>query len=152
MPVCPICDRALDIQRQREGLFYSCAKCGGRALTIPQIRRVVGDKMGSGLLRALGIARLRNEHACPFCRAKMVRVTVANPSLEVDGCRPCNAIWFDAPTYETLPEGIGESTNALSLLATEIHAENKLKELTEREAREAAERKKKRKKRGFRDL
>lgn len=145
MPLCPICNHALDIERQREGVFYSCAKCGGRALTIPQVRRVAGDKMGTRLLRALGLARLRGEHACPFCRAKMVRVSLANPSLEVDGCRPCNAVWFDAPSYELLPEGTAETTNALPLLATEVFGENKLKELKEREAREEAERKKKRK-------
>jgi Zn-finger nucleic acid-binding protein len=144
MPVCPICNQALDLQRQREGLFYSCSKCGGRALTIPQVRRVAGDKMGARLLRALGNARLRTEHACPHCRTMMVRVSLANPSLEVDGCRPCTAIWFDAPTYELLPEGTAETTNALPLLSTEIFAERKLKEQKEREAREEAERKKKR--------
>ena len=146
MPTCPICEQPLEIQRQREGVFYSCAKCGGRALTIPQIRRVAGDKMGTRLLRALGLARLRSEHACPFCRAKMVRVSLTNPSLEVDGCRPCNAVWFDAPSYELLPEGTAETTNALPLLATEVFGENKLKELKEQEAREEAERKKKRRK------
>lgn len=151
MPVCPICDRALDIQRQREGLFYLCAKCGGRALTIPQIRRVAGDRLGAKLVRLLSLNRLQSKHPCPFCRERMVNISLTDPPLEVEGCRPCNTVWFDAPTYETLPEGIGESTNSLSLLATEIFAENKLKELNEREAREEAERKKKRKKRGIRD-
>lgn len=148
MPVCPICDRALDIQRQREGLFYSCAKCGGRALTIPQIRRVAGDRLGAKLVRLLSLSRLQSKHTCPFCGKRMVCVSLTEPPLAVEGCRPCNAIWFDAPTYETLPEGVGESTNALSLLATEIFAENKLKELKEREAREEAERKKRGKRKG----
>jgi Zn-finger nucleic acid-binding protein len=103
--------------------------------------------MGARLLRALGNARLRSEHACPFCGAKMVRVNLTSPALEVDGCRPCNAIWFDAPTYELLPEGTAETTNALPLLATEIFGELKLKEQKEREEREEAERKKKRKRR-----
>lgn len=148
MPVCPICDRALDIQRQREGLFYSCAKCGGRALTIPQIRRVAGDRLGAKLVRLLSLSQLQSEHTCPFCGERMISVSLTEPPLAVEGCRPCNAIWFDAPTYETLPEGVGESTNALSLLATEIFAENKLKELKEREARKEAERKKRGKRKG----
>lgn len=147
MPACPICNQSLDIQRQREGLFYSCAKCRGRALTIPQIRRVAGDRLGAKLVRLLGLSRLQSKHACPFCGERMVGVSLAEPPLAVEGCRPCNAVWFDAPTYDTLPEGVGESTNALSLLATEIFAENKLKELKEREARDEAERKKKRKRR-----
>jgi Zn-finger nucleic acid-binding protein len=152
MPLCPICNQPLDIQRQREGSFYSCAKCGGRALTIPQIRRVAGDRLGAKLVRLLSLSPRQCDHPCPFCRERMVSVSLAEPPLAVEGCRPCNAVWFDAPTYETLPEGIGESTNALSLLATEIFAENKLKELKERESREEAERKKKRKKRGISDL
>lgn len=152
MPACPICNQTLDIQRQREGLFYSCAKCGGRALTIPQIRRVAGDRLGAKLVRLLSLSRLQSQHACPFCRERMVGVSLAEPPLTVEGCRPCNAIWFDAPTYETLPEGVGESTNAMTLLATEVFAENKLKELKEREAREEAERKKRRKRKGVREL
>jgi hypothetical protein len=46
----------------------------------------------------------------------------------------------------------GLGSNALSLLATETLAENKLKEIKEREEQEEAERKKKRKRKGLRDL
>lgn len=152
MPVCPICAVALDTVRQREGLYYFCANCSGRALTIPQIRRVSGDRMATRLLRLLKLDRLKSRHACPFCREPMVIAKLSDPLLEVEGCRPCNTVWLDAPTYNLLPEGIAESTNAMSLLATEIIAERRLQEQKEREAREEAERKRKRKRRGVHEL
>jgi Zn-finger nucleic acid-binding protein len=150
MPVCPICDKVLDMHRQREGLYYSCATCGGRALTIPQLRRVAGDRMGAKFVRLLELNRAKNARRCPFCRHAMSNVALADPALTAEGCRPCSAVWFDAPSYELLPQGVGESTNAMALLSTEIFAELKLKELKDREERVAAERKKRGKR--IRDL
>jgi Zn-finger nucleic acid-binding protein len=150
MPVCPICDKVLEMHRQREGLFYSCVTCGGRALTIPQLRRVAGDRMGAKFVRLLELNRAKNSRLCPFCRQPMSSVTLAEPALTAEGCRPCSVLWFDAPSYELLPHGVGESTNAMALLSAEIFAELKLKEQKEREAKEEEARKKKRK--GIRDL
>jgi hypothetical protein len=81
----------------------------------------------------------------------MLTVNLSDPPLEVEGCESCNVAWLDAPTYETLPEGLPESANAMSLLATEIFAERRLKEQKEREEREEAERKKSRKQKKIRD-
>ena len=82
----------------------------------------------------------------------MVVCNVAEPLMEIDGCLPCNAVWFDALTYESMPEGSAETVSSLPSLATEIFAEMRLKEMKDREAREEAERKKARKKKGIRDL
>jgi Zn-finger nucleic acid-binding protein len=151
MPACPVCAGALDTVRQREGLYYLCAHCGGRALTIPQVRRVTGDRFAARLLRLIQLSRLESKHACPFCQKPMSIVNLPDPPIEVEGCGSCNAVWVDAPSYETLPEGLPESANAMSLLATEIFAERRLKEQKEREEREEAERKKSRKQRKTRD-
>ena len=75
--------------------------------------------------------------------------TVAEPPLEFDGCLSCHAVWLDEPTYEAIPEGAAVTTSSLPLLATEIFAEMRLKEMKEREE---AEQKKKRKKKSIRDL
>ena len=133
------------MHRQREGLYYSCPTCHGRALTIPQIRRVAPDRIAVRLVRLLQLSQSKGTHPCPFCRQPMVGIALADPALTAEGCRPCNCVWFDAPTYEMLPQGVGESTNAMALLATEIFAEMKLKEQKEREAREEEERKKRKK-------
>jgi len=148
MPVCPICAKPLDTIRQREGLFYLCPVCPGRALTVPQVRRVLGDRLAAKLLRLMKLSRRDAERACPFCAGWMLVVSTAEPRLELDACLPCSVVWFDAPTYETLPEGAVETTASLALQATEIVAEIRLKELKEREKeREEEERKRKKRKR-----
>ncbi len=77
----------------------------------------------------------------------MVVVQTQEPALELDACRPCSVVWFDAPTYEALPEGTVETTSSLAMQATEIVAMNRLRELKEREReREEEERDKKKKK------
>jgi Zn-finger nucleic acid-binding protein len=151
MPACPICAKPLDTRRQREGLFYWCPDCNGRALTIPQIRRVCSDRLAAKLLRLIKLSRRQGERPCPFCARPMVVVQSQEPLLELDACRPCSVVWFDAPTYETLPEGTVETTSSLAMQATEIVAMNRLRELKAREReREEEERnkKKKKKKRG----
>jgi Zn-finger nucleic acid-binding protein len=65
------------------------------------------------------------------------------PKLELDTCRACNLVWFDAPTYETLPEGAAETLHTITADATEIVAVQRLKE---QQQREAAEQKRGRKK------
>lgn len=152
MPSCPFCAIPLATVRQREGVFYHCSSCGGRAVTIPQLRRVGGDRFATKILRLIQLARRPSKRPCPFCSGRMVVGNLAEPLMELDGCRPCNAVWFDAPTYETMPEGSAESTNSMPALSTEIFAEMRLKELKDREAREEAERKKTRKKKCIRDL
>ena len=152
VPACPFCAKPLETIRQREGVFYLCSSCGGRAVTIPQLRRVAGDRFAAKLLRLIQLAHRPSKWPCPFCSGRMVVCNLAEPLMELDGCRPCNAVWFDAPTYETMPEGSAETTNSLPSLATEVFAEIRLKEMKDREAREEAERKKVRKKRGLRDL
>ncbi len=53
MPACPNCAAELNTVRQREGLFFQCPTCHGRAVTFPQIRRVAGDRFVSRLLRQI---------------------------------------------------------------------------------------------------
>ena len=147
MPVCPICAKPLETVRQREGLFYHCAGCNGRALTVPQIRRVIGDRLAARLLRLMKLSRRQGERACPFCAQPMLVIQIQEPPLELDACLPCSVVWFDAPTYEAFPEGAAETTSSLALQATEIVAMNRLRELKEREQeREEEERNNKKKK------
>lgn len=150
MPACPICSKPLETVRQREGLFYFCSTCNGRALTVPQVRRVLGDRLAAKLLRLMKLSRREAERVCPFCTEPMLVIRAAEPPLELNACRPCSVVWFDAPTYEALPEGTVETTASLALQATELVAEIRLKELKERERereQEEHDKKKKRKKR-----
>jgi Zn-finger nucleic acid-binding protein len=144
MPKCPICQTALETIRQREGVFYPCHSCNGRAVTVSQIRHVLGERVAMKLLRLMKLGSRRSPRLCPFCDKPMVVVNNQEPPMELDACRLCNAVWFDAPTYESLPELSFEATSSIAMQATEIIALERLQELKQRmEEERKAERKKK---------
>ena len=102
-------------------------------MTISQIRHVMGDRVATRLLRLIRLTRLASWHLCPFCANPMLAISTQEPLLELETCRACSVVWFDLPTYETLPELTDETTSSLAMQATEIIALNRLKELKERE-------------------
>ena len=143
MPICPICHTSLETVRQREGLFYLCRLCEGRAMTIAQLRHVLGDGVATKLLRLMKLSRRQSERRCSFCDKPMLLLSTQEPLLELEGCRPCNAVWFDRPTYESLPQITSQTTNSITMQATEIQAMERLKELKERQERESKQARKK---------
>ena len=149
MASCPICQKPLQSAPQRNGVYHRCDACEGRALTISQLRRVSGDRFSTRLLRLIPLSRLRSEHVCPFCTQPMWLIDLPDPKLELDVCRACNLVWFDAPSYETLPEGAAETLHTITADATEIIAMQRLKE---QQQHVAAEQKRGRKKKPLRSL
>jgi hypothetical protein len=144
MPICPICAKPLETTRQREGVYYRCHICDGRAVTVSQIRHVLGERVAMKLLRLMKLSRRESARHCPFCDTPMLLLNMPEPPLELEACRGCNAVWFDAPTYASLPQLAFESTSMLAMQATELIALERLKELKERQERERQEAKKKR--------
>lgn len=126
MPLCPHCRTGLRTIRQREGLFYLCPICNGRAVTLPQIRRVAGDRYATSLLRRINQPTVPGEVQCPFCAAAMRRVFSDDPPLELDSCKRCGVIWFDPEEFEVLPESAIESPDAARLRGIEVLATHKL--------------------------
>ena len=145
MPTCPICQLPLETVRQREGLYYPCRTCDGRALTVPHIRHVLGDHIATKLMRLVNASQLSTSHLCPFCGEPMLLVSEQKPPFEVESCRTCAVVWFDLPTYESLPQLNIETTNSRPMQATEIIAMNRLKELKESEEEKRKQEKKKKK-------
>jgi DNA-directed RNA polymerase subunit RPC12/RpoP len=144
MPLCPACGKPLKTIPQRQGIYYHCSACNGRALSIPQVRRVAGDHLAVILLRLLKSAGQPGPHSCPFCSHKFFLLRSEDPPLELEGCRPCNTVWFDSEAkYQALPEWTAENNNNLPALALEINALRRLKELKEKEEAEAAAARKK---------
>ena len=117
-------------------MFYPCRICSGRAVTLSQIRHVLGDRLVTKLLRLMKLSRRASERLCPFCDKSMFVLATQEPPLELDACRACNSVWFDCPTFEALPQLTFETTNSIALQATEIIAMERLKELKEREEEE----------------
>ena len=143
MPTCPICAKPLETTRQREGVYYHCGVCDGRAVTVSQVRHVLGERIAMKLLRLMKLSRRETARHCAFCGKPMLLLNMQDPPLELEACRTCNAVWFDAPTYASLPQLAFESTSMMAMQATELIALERLKELKERQERERQEAKKK---------
>ena len=128
MPDCPQCRLPLQTVRQREGIFYRCPGCDGRAVTVPQIRRVTGDRVAMALLRQINRSPQLTERACPFCTAPMRAIQSDAPLLELDACRPCGVVWFDPQEFELIPEGAVESPDAAQMRGVEAMAKIRLEQ------------------------
>jgi Zn-finger nucleic acid-binding protein len=144
MPVCPACSKELETVAQRQGVYYRCPSCNGRALSIPQIRRVAGDHFAVKILRLLKSRNEQSTGPCPFCGQKLLSLKVQEPPMELAGCRPCNIVWFDAQSYQLVPEWTVANNTGISMQDIETESVRRLKELKERE-KAAAEEEKKRK-------
>src|SRR5882724_11454727 len=144
MPSCPGCTKELETVPQRQGVFYRCPGCNGRALSIPQIRRVAGDHFAVKLLRLLKMRNEQRSASCPFCGKQMLSLKLQESALELSGCRPCNIVWFDAQSYQLVPEWTVANGTGVSMQDIETESLRRLKELKERE-KAAAEEEKKRK-------
>jgi Zn-finger nucleic acid-binding protein len=144
MSSCPHCRKPLQTIRQREGVFHYCPDCHGRAVSIPQLRRITGDAFAVRLLRFLKATSAKGKQPCPFCDTSMHLLTCPEPPLDLAGCRACAILWIDLEMFSHLPEGAAENTGTLQMLSTEILAARRLKELQEKEkADQEAERKRK---------
>ncbi len=133
MPNCPNCGTSLNTMRQRDGLFYLCPGCQGRAVTFPQIRRVTGDRFVTGLIREINRNATRADKSCPFCQRQMRLFSSAAPPLELDACKTCNVVWFDSQEFEAVPEGAVASTHELQLQGIETLARHRLENLREQQ-------------------
>jgi len=67
---------------------------------MPQIRRVVGDRFATQLLRQINANPNFAEKACPFCNRPMRRFESQDPPQELDACKPCGTVWFDPQEFE----------------------------------------------------
>lgn len=128
MPDCPNCQVPLITMRQRNGLFYQCPNCGGRAVTLPQIRRVAGDRFATNLIRQINTNRSIGERCCPFCPRPMRVFDSAQPPLELDACKSCATVWFDRQEFEAVPEKAVPSTNELRLAAAEAFGRHRIEQ------------------------
>lgn len=132
MANCPTCKIRLQTVRQREGIYYSCIQCNGRAVTMPQIRRMTGDRFATGLMKKVSKATEASRWTCPFCQAPMKSFEVTDPPLTLDSCKPCVVIWFEAGKFEELPEGVVESPEQAMLVAAEAEAKWKIEQQSAR--------------------
>ncbi len=92
--------------KQEGGLFFLCDQCGGRAATIPQIQRAVGENYVTVLLHEINRAAKVTSRKCPFCALPMREFRNLETALVLDACKGCSVVWFDAREFEQA-SGIG---------------------------------------------
>jgi membrane associated rhomboid family serine protease/Zn-finger nucleic acid-binding protein len=105
MFTCPHCVKALLAQRGAPGVFWICPVCRGRAAGFGVLRKIFGPvPVAAWWAEASGTSD-SSGCACPVCHKSTARVTWAKnePPLQLDLCRRCEFVWFDAGEYESLP-------------------------------------------------
>ncbi len=113
MPICPGCGSELRTVKQEGGLFFLCGPCGGRAATIPQIQRAIGDNYVTALLHQINAATHMTSRKCPFCSLPMRVFQDRETGLILDACKGCGAVWFDSQEFEQAARGGKHSAKAL---------------------------------------
>lgn len=101
--ICPRCAIPLTQNKMPLGIFWSCAKCAGRAVTVELLRHTFTPAS----INPLWLHAIHHEGqssiACPSCRRPMIQVaTAAEADVNVDVCALCHFVWFDAHEVESL--------------------------------------------------
>lgn len=138
MFVCPVCHASLETRHKQTGVFYHCAACGGRAVGLGALRRSVAKPAIDALWRAADAAPAQPSRRCPACSLPMrgARAPAESGSVELDVCRRCHLVWFDAgerERLEPLPErdpNYGMSATARAAVA--IFQSERLREEADR--------------------
>jgi len=100
---CPRCQIPLEQSKLEFGIFWSCKKCSGRAITVDLLRRTFTPES----IYPLWLHAIRGEgHSschCPSCQNMMFEVSLSDDAgVRVDVCKVCHFVWFDMHEVDTL--------------------------------------------------
>ncbi|HEY3762627.1 MAG TPA: rhomboid family intramembrane serine protease [Verrucomicrobiae bacterium] len=89
---------------RKAGIFWVCEKCGGQAVSVALLRHTIGEGPVQSLW-AQAIRASNDGKSCPICLRAMLPVTMGIPDkeLNLDVCKRCEFVWFDASEYEAIP-------------------------------------------------
>jgi membrane associated rhomboid family serine protease/Zn-finger nucleic acid-binding protein len=101
--LCPRCKVPLKEVRTSGGVLYACDLCGGRAVTIELLRKRFTPESINPLWQHAMRGEGRIGLPCPSCQQSMIGVTLSDKAeINVDVCKHCHFIWFDAHEVDTL--------------------------------------------------
>jgi len=105
MIVCPNCRKPLARTRTGAGIFWSCSECGGRAATLSVLRKSVKPDYLKRLWKQVLSGSGELKRRCPACHKLMPEVSVEHEGrpINLDVCKRCSLVWFDAREYEQSP-------------------------------------------------
>ena len=115
------------------GVFWTCDKCGGRAVGLELLRRTFTPESINPLWRHTISGEGKVGPRCPSCRRPMIDVALAeNAAVNVDVCRLCHFVWFDTHEVETLvPRPLPAAPPEMPQATREAIAMLKVQELAE---------------------
>ncbi len=105
MFTCPQCHTELARRQGSLGIYWSCGRCGGRAVGIGLLRRTINEQVvADAWLKAMETP-VSNGRLCPVCAKAMKEVTidVSGRDMALDVCQRCEFIWFDGAEFEAMP-------------------------------------------------
>lgn len=136
--ICPSCRSELTETQLAHGVFWSCDRCGGRALTIELLRRTFSPEA----INSLWLRIMENEgtpgRPCPLCARPLLTISLSGATAEsraIDACKSCHLVWFDRGEVENLPPRAPEQSQtaeaalspaqkqALAIVNTQLLAE-----------------------------
>ncbi len=134
--ICPRCSLPLKKVQTPGRTLWACDGCGGRAITLELLRHTFTSES----INPLWLHAIRGEGTkagpCPSCRNPMIDVQLSeNAKVDVDVCRICHMVWFDAQEMDSLnalPTPAPAPADSLSQEARELIAIEKVKALAER--------------------
>ena len=102
---CPRCKNRLARTQTRDGLFFVCPNCRGRAVGLSVVRKLKHREELRELWGRVSRGEGGRGVGCPICRKPMVDVPVPVESRQVrlDVCKSCQFIWFDPDELGQLP-------------------------------------------------
>lgn len=107
---CPHCRQSLVRSSEPPFVLWTCRICGGCAATMAVLRKGVRhDAIQRAWARTMG-AKRNARLPCPGCSMTMYRVPTEGP--EIDLCRSCQMIWFDAGELEEMPHRSADEISA----------------------------------------
>jgi membrane associated rhomboid family serine protease len=104
MLACPRCSSRLIRQATAKGVVYLCARCGGKAAPISDLRQTASRDFMQGLVQEVKAGPPQGR-PCPHClrRMHLARFPGADNPLVVDVCGRCHLVWFDPSEHEQVP-------------------------------------------------
>jgi hypothetical protein len=137
---CPRCAPGrLDPALDGDSRAWTCASCGGHALTVTALRQALTTDRFAALWRATLTRAQPGRTPCPSCRGAMLDIEAPQASsraVRVDLCRPCQLFWFDLGERDAVAGGAPAADqprppvargDALSLDARRLLAEEQLR-------------------------
>lgn len=104
MFTCPNCGSTLTRTQVKTGFFWSCDRCGGRAVSVALLRQTIGDKNVSVIWSCAINCADKEGRSCPICSRGMAEesVNLAGHLLKLGVCTRCEFTWFDTAEYESI--------------------------------------------------